>query len=417
MLEKYFTYGHIIARHRAGLFGVHIDGLAEDLCIAGYKWQGIRFAIATVRRLGCWMDCRNLRVCDVSEQVIAEFRREPGRRSLIQHGGVAALHALLARLRRWGVAPVQVQPEGGVLERIERDFALYLRQERALSPVTVKSYCPVAHLFMAERCAAGSVDLARLCAVDIHEFVVRRIGSCHPKRMQLILSALRSFLRFLYLRGQTALPLADHIPAVAGWRLSEIPKWLSREAVERTLASCDRHSAIGQRDYAILMLLARLGLRAGEIVSMELADIRWEAGELSVCGKGQQRKRFPLLQDVGQAMAAYLQNVRPPCRSRRVFLRTRAPYRGLGNSSSLDAIVSRAFSRAGLDPPNKGAHVFRHSLATSMLRNGATLTEIGQILHHKSPNTTAIYAKVDISGLRALAQPWPGDREHEPTTE
>jgi integrase len=226
--------------------------------------------------------------------------------------------------------------------------------------------------------------------------------------MQLTLTALRSFLRFLYLRGQIAVSLADHVPKVAGWRLSEPPKWLSADAIERTLACCDRRSATGQRNYAILILLARLGLRAGEIVSMELDDIRWETGEISVCGKGQQRKRFPLPDDVGQAVATYLKNGRPSCSSRRVFLRTRAPYRGLGNSSSLDAIVSRALSRAGIDPPSKGAHLFRHSLATNMLQNGATLTEIGQILHHKSPNTTAIYAKVDINGLSALARKWPG---------
>ena len=410
MLEDFFTNGWVIARHRAGLFGVHIDGFAEDLCSEGYRQQTVRFAIAVVRRFGRWMDGRDCRACDISEKAIAEFCRRQGRRSWIQHGGATALRALLARLRRLGVAPVRVQPKGGFVERIERDFATYLRQERALSPATLKHYCPVARLFMVERFGAGPIDLAAFGAVDIHEFVLRRTRSYRSKHLQLILTALRSFLRFLYLRGHIAVPLADHIPAVAGGRLSEIPKWLNAKAIERTLACCDRRSAIGQRDYAILMLLARLGLRAGEIVSMELADIRWEAGEFSVCGKGQQRKRFPLLEDVGQAVAAYLQNGRPRCRSQRVFLRTRAPYRGLGNSSSLDAIVRRAFSRAELDPPNKGAHVFRHSLATSMLQNGATLTEIGQILHHKSPNTTAIYAKVDLRGLRALARPWPGDR-------
>jgi site-specific recombinase XerD len=410
MLEDFFTHGKIIARHRTGLFGAHADGLAEHLRIEGYARQSIRFAIATVRRFGRWMDRCDLCANDVSEKVIARFCRRRGGRALIRHGGAAALRALLAHLRRSGIAPVRVQPEGGVPERIERDFAIYLRQERALAPATVKNYCPIARLFMGERFAAGSGYPAKLCTVDIHEFVLHRIRSCRPKRMQLILTALRSFLRFLYLRGQIAAPLADHIPAVAGWRLSETPKWVDADDIERTLASCDRRSAIGQRDYAILLLLARLGLRAGEIVSMELDDIRWETGEIRVCGKGQQRKRFPLPQDVGRAVAAYLKNVRQPCSSRRVFLRMRAPYRGLGNSSSLDKIVSQALSRAGLDPPSKGAHLFRHSLATNMLQNGATLTEIGQILHHKSPNTTAIYAKVDISGLRALARPWPGDR-------
>ena len=410
MLEDFFTLGKVIARHRTGLFGAHIDGFVEHLRVEGYARQSVRFAVAAVQRFGRWMDNQGLRASDASEKAISEFCRKQCSRSWIQTGGAAALHGLLGRLRRLGIALTPVQPEGEALDRVERDFATYLRQERALSAVTLKNYCPVARLFMDEQFASGSVDLSRLCAVDIHEFVLRRTHSCRPKRLQLILTALRSFLRFLYLRGQIAVPLADRIPAVAGWRLTEPPKWMDAAAIERTLASCDRHSAMGQRDYAILMLLARLGLRAGEIVSMELDDIRWETGEIRVCGKGQERKRFPLPQDVGQAVAAYLKNVRRPCSSRRVFLRTRAPYRGLGNSSSLDKIVSQALSRAGLDPPSKGAHLFRHSLATNMLQNGATLTEIGQILHHTSPNTTAIYAKVDISGLRALARPWPGDR-------
>jgi site-specific recombinase XerD len=354
------------------------------------------------------MERRDLLVKDASEEKIAEFGQR--RRSWIRRGRLAALHTLLIRLRRLGIASVPVQPEGGPLEKIERDFATFLRSERALSTATVTNYCPVARLFMVERFAEGSVDLGRLCVVDIHEFILRRSRRCRPKRMQLTLTALRSFLRFLYLRGRIATPLADHIPAVAGWRLTEPPKWLGADAIERTLACCDRRSATGRRNYAILILLARLGLRAGEIVSMELDDIRWETGEISVCGKGPQRKRFPLPDDVGRAVATYLKNGRPSCRSRRVFLRTRAPYRGLGHSSALGSIVSRALLRAGIDPPRKSAHLFRHSLATNMLHNGATLTEIGQILHHKSPNTTAIYAKVDLSGLRALARPWPGEK-------
>jgi site-specific recombinase XerD len=408
MLEDYFTFGHIIARHRAGLFGAHVDGLTEDLSSKGYVRQSVRSAIAAVRGFGAWMDRQDLRLKDVSEEMIAEFVR--GRRFWTRCGRSAALHTLLTHLRRLGLVSERAQPKAGPLEEIEREFATFLRTERALSAATVTNYCPIARLFMVERFATGYVDLARLSVVDIHEFVLRHVHSCGPKRMQLTLSALRSFLRFLYLRGQIAVPLADHIPAVQGRRLSEPPKWLSAEAIERTLACCNRRSAAGQRNYAILMLLARLGLRAGEVVSMELDDIRWETGEISVCGKGQQRKRFPLPEDVGQAVAAYLKHVRRPCSSRRVFLRVRAPYRGLGNSSTLDTIVSRALSRAGIEPPNKGAHLFRHSLATTMLHNGATLTEIGQILHHKSPDTTAIYAKVDIGGLRALAQSWPGDK-------
>lgn len=410
MLENYFTLGKVIARHRAGLFGAYIDGLVEQLDAEGYKRRTVRSAVAAVQRFGRWMDRHGLRAGDASEKNIGEFSRmrciHAGRRS----GEAAMLRVLLARLRRLGIASMPVQPDGGIQERIAQDFATYLRQERALSEATLKNYVPVARLFMDERCASGSGDLTKLCAVDIHEFVLCRVPSCCPKRIQLILSALRNFLRFLYLSGQLIVPLGDHMPTVAGWRLNEPPKWLAPDDIERAIESCDLSSDAGQRDYAILMLLARLGLRAGEVLSMKLEDIRWDTGEIRVCGKGQQRKCFPLPQDVGKAVAAYLENVRRPCSSRRVFLRIRAPYRGLAHSASVGAIVRRALSRAGLDPPSKGAHLFRHSLATNMLQNGATLTEIGQILHHKSPNTTAIYAKVDLSGLHALARPWPGDK-------
>lgn len=410
MLEDFFSRGKVVARHRTGLYGAYIDELVGHLCAEGYTRRTVRSAVAVVQRFGCWMDRHGFRATDASEKVIGEFCRMQCTRAGKRSGEAAALRVLLVHLRRLGIASTPVQPEDGTLERIEREFATYLRQERALSEATLKNYVPVARLFMDNRCASGSSDLAKLCAVDIHEFVLSRVRSCRPKRLQLILCAVRSFLRFLYLRGQLAVPLAEHLPRVAGWRLSDPPKWIASDAIEQTLASCDRSAAVGQRDYAILMLLARLGLRAGEIVSMELEDIRWETGEIRVCGKGQQRKCFPLSQEVGKAVAAYLKNVRRPCSSRRVFLRIRAPYRGLGHSSSLGSIMRRALSRAGLDPPSKGAHLFRHSLATHMLQNGATLTEIGQILHHKSPNTTAIYAKVDMSGLRALARPWPGDR-------
>lgn len=410
MLENYFTLGKVIASHRAGLFGAYIDELVEQLDAEGYKRRTVRSAVAAVQRFGSLMDRHGLRAGDASEKTIGEFCRMRCTHTRRRSGEAATLRVLLAHLRRLGIASMPVQPDGGIQERIARDFATYLRKERALSEATLKSYVPVARLFMDERCASGSGDLTELCAVDIHEFVLCRVPSYCPKRMQLIISALRNFLRFLYLRGQLTVPLADHLPRVAGWRLSEPPKWLDSDAIERTLVSCDRSSDVGQRDYAVLMLLARLGLRAGEIVSMELEDIRWETGEIRVCGKGQQLKCFPLPQDVGEAVAAYLENVRRPCSSRRVFLRIRAPYRGLAHSASVGAIVRRALSRAGLDPPSKGAHLFRHSLATHMLQNGATLTEIGQILHHKSPNTTAIYAKVDLSGLHALARPWPGDR-------
>jgi site-specific recombinase XerD len=223
-----------------------------------------------------------------------------------------------------------------------------------------------------------------------------------------MLSALRSFFRFLRLQGATATDLAAAVPSVADWRLARVPQWIPAAQVNQILRHCDQQTRVGQRDYTILLLLARLGLRAGEVVGMTLDDLDWEAGDVVVRGKGGRQDRMPLPRDVGQALATYVRHGRPPCLSRRVFICAKAPRRGFSSSVAVCTIVRRALARAGLHPPSTGAHLLRHSLATEMLRRGASLAEIGEILRHRHPDTTAIYAKVDLRALRALAPPWPG---------
>lgn len=220
-------------------------------------------------------------------------------------------------------------------------------------------------------------------------------------------SALRSFFRFLFGRGKLHADLALSVPTVANWRLSTVPKYLAAEEIQRLLDSCERKTPTGARDYAILLLLARLGLRAGEVVALTLDDVDWRSGEIHVRGKGLIHDRMPLPPDVGEAIASYLRTGRPRCRSRQLFICGKAPRHGLAGPSTLTTIVRRALARANLHPPSKGAHLLRHSLATSMLRSGATLGEIGEVLRHRTTNTTEIYAKVDFNGLRSLAQSWP----------
>ncbi|MCX6926147.1 MAG: site-specific integrase [Verrucomicrobia bacterium] len=199
------------------------------------------------------------------------------------------------------------------------------------------------------------------------------------------------------------------VPTVAGWRLSELPHYLEPAEVEKVLDVCDRRRKVGKRNYAILLLLARLGLRAGEVVSLGLDDLDWNAGELRIRGKGARVDKLPLLEDVGEAIADYLWKARPCCSSRRVFVHIKAPYEGFGRPpNGICCIVRRALKSAKLNPAHKGAHILRHSLATRMLRKGASLLEIGRVLRHKTIQTTEIYAKVNLNALRALAQPWPG---------
>jgi integrase/recombinase XerD len=221
-------------------------------------------------------------------------------------------------------------------------------------------------------------------------------------------SALRSFLQYARFSGELELDLAAAVPVVANWSMPSIPRAIAPDQVRQLLISIDRSTAVGRRDYAILLLLARLGLRSGEVVSLELDDIDWNKGLLRVRGKSGQRNELPLLEEVGRAISAYLQSGRPDSTSRRVFLRAKAPVRGFRSASGVGSIVRHSLKRAGVDAPTCGAHQFRHGLATEMLRQGASLDKIGDVLGHRYPQTTKIYTKVDIKALRTLALPWLG---------
>jgi site-specific recombinase XerD len=319
------------------------------------------------------------------------------------------LSLLLRQLRQANVIPALVAPaHESPLDRLERDYARFLTQERGLVQATLENYLPVARRFLSRRFGARRIRLDALRAKDVTNFILGDTSTFSPKRVQLTTSALRSFLGFLYQAGQLANNLAAAVPTVARGCLSGLPQSLEPEQVERLVGHCDQHCPAGRRDYAVLLLLARLGLRAGEVVQLSLEDINWEAGELLIRGKSARVDRLPLPPDVGRALVHYLKQGRPRCSSRRVFIRTKAPRQGFSGSAAIDGIVDRALTRAQLDPEHRGAHLLRHSLATRMLRGGASLTQIGQILRHQLPQTTEIYAKVNLTALRALAQPWPG---------
>jgi site-specific recombinase XerD len=288
------------------------------------------------------------------------------------------------------------------------EFRFYLRQERALAPSTEFYYLAFVSDFLTERFGVGPVDLSCLCAMDVTGFVRRRAAKIQSKRVQLMTTALRSFLRFARYRGDIDKDLAACVPAVANWKLSTIPRALPPRQVELVLDSIDRKTAMGRRDYAILLILARLGLRAGEIKALTLEDLDWREGLITVRGKAGRYSQLPLPAEVGEAIAEYLQDGRRTASSRCVFLRTRAPIGGFKGQWGIGSIVKHALARAGIDSPRKGAHQFRHGLASQMLRRGASLFEIGELLRHRSPQTTAIYAKVDLASLSTLALPWPG---------
>jgi site-specific recombinase XerD len=272
----------------------------------------------------------------------------------------------------------------------------------------VQYYLATVRRFLRERFGMQPLRLNALCPRDVTGFMVQQARRYRPGHAKLLATALRSFFRFLLQQGAITNDLAQAVPTVANWSGSTLPKFMNAEDVERLLQSCDRTTSQGQRDYAILLLLARLGLRAGEVAALTLDDLDWESGALLVRGKGARQDRLPLPHEVGEALVAYLREARPPSAIRQVFLCLRAPRRGFAGGQAVGTVVRRALGRAGLHPTHKGAHLLRHSLATQMLRNGASLIEIGELLRHRQIDTTRIYAQVDQVALRALALPWPG---------
>ena len=372
-------------------------------CVTG--WNKLRL----VADLSRWVAQSKLRLKDLNERRVAKFLEWRWRRVVYRSGDKCTLAHLLQHLRQLDVIPPPTPAPLTPIDGMERAYGHYLRQERGFMSGSVGQYLTVARRFLWHRFRDGKIRLKELHTKDVSDFVLKDSGIRGRRSAQLMTSVLRSFLNYLFQEGKTATNLAAAIPATAGGRLSELPRYLEAAEVEKLLRSCDRRQNAGRRDYAVLVLLARLGLRAGEVANLELDDFDWTAGELVVRGKGNRVDRMPLLQEVGKALADYLKRGRPGCSTRRVFVHCKAPYAGFSSPpNAVSGIVNRALGRAGLNPVNRGAHLLRHSLATNLLRNGASLTQIGQVLRHQQTQTTEIYAKVDVNALRALAQPWPG---------
>jgi integrase/recombinase XerD len=389
-----------------GSLAAHLDKFGEFLVGEGYVSETIKAKCALVADLSHWLKQRGVPLAKLDETRLKQFHAH--RRGSRRRGDVFTGHQLLELLRRLGVVPALPQKvDQTALGQLTRDYERFLSSERGLAPATLISYLPIVRRFLTAHFGNKALRLQDLQPQDLHRFILRQVPRGSRTYSKLMVTALRSFLRFLCQRGSTKTDLASALFGVAHWRLSHLPKSLPPDQVERLLRCCDRSTASGQRDYAILLLLARLGLRGGEVLAMTLDDLDWERGEILVRGKGQRLERLPLPKDVGTALVHYLRQVRPTCLTRKVFIRLKAPRRGL-RQTSICCVVRRALQRAGLNPDFKGAHLLRHSLATKMLGRGASLGEIGQLLRHRQPTTTQIYAKVDIKALRAIALPWMG---------
>lgn len=392
-----------------GPLACHVDAFATQLLRKGYAQNTVGAKCDLLADLSRWLERRGLPLAALDESRLTQFLATRRRRIKPRRGDRATGQQLLEHLRELEEIAAAVQRmDRTPLACLTHEFEEFLRAERGLASSTVADYSHTARDFLKSRFRGPALHLDRLRPQDLHGFVLREVQRVSRSHGKGAIAGLRSFMRFLLQRGAIQTDLALTLPGVATWRLSHLPKSLPPEQVEQLLACCDRRTPTGKRDYAILLLLARLGLRGGEVLAMTLEDLDWERSEIVVRGKGQRLERLPLPAEVGAALACYLCEVRPARATRRVFIRMKAPLQGFAGPSAIGCIVRRALRRARLNPELKGAHLLRHSLATNLLRRGASLGEIGQLLRHRQPTTTQIYAKVDIAALRGIALPWPG---------
>lgn len=400
----------VLSQPLDGPLSGHIAAFAQWARDQGYAWASRYRQVLLAACFSRWLGQQAITIRRVSAEHLPRYLRSRARRAQIHRGDTAALRHFVDFLRHDGVIrsqKVAPRPQSPV-EREAHAFETYLRDERMLAEATITYYVTFVREFLADRFGRGRVTLARLHAGDVVRFVQRRASQLHVKRAKQLTTALRAFLHYGRYRGDITQDLVAAVPSVANWSMPSIPRAIPAASVRQLLASINRQTGRGRRDYAILLLLARLGLRASEVAFLELDDLNWEGGQVTVRGKRGARAALPVPADVGAAIAAYLRHGRPRSSCRRVFLRAHAPIRGFAGPSAIACVVRDAIERAGVSAPTKGAHQFRHGLATQMLRSGASLTEIGEVLRHRSPETTTIYAKVDLDALRTLALPWPG---------
>jgi len=388
-----------------GPLACYAEGFREDLLGQGYTQGSAAHQIHLMAHVSRWLEASGLEPADLDDGVAGQFlaaRRAGGYAAL---RSARALAPLLGYLRGLGVAAAARMPAPQAPgDRLVGRFAEYLARERGLAADSIRSYTGVASRFLAE--VAIGDGAGTLTAAAVTGFVRRECGRRGVASAKATVTGLRALLRFLYLDGQITVPMAGAVPSAACWQLAALPRAVSPADLARIMDSCDRRSLAGRRDFAILLLLARLGLRAGEVAALELGDINWRQGEITIRGKGSRRDSLPLPADVGEAVAGWLAEGRPrDTAGPAVFVRLRPPHGRLA-STSVSYVVRRACARAGIAAA--GAHRLRHAAAAGMLAAGGTLAEIGQVLRHARPGTTAIYAKADVLALSPLARPWPG---------
>ena len=387
----------------------YLEGFATQMASVGYTSLTIGFYLGSAIHFGGWVEASGLDFVDINEETIRAFGAHhcecPGRRSQkrVSRAYTARVQCFADFLRQHGAITAIADSTAEIPSPLSL-FRDWLLRHRGLAMPTVERH----ERLINQMLPALGTDAGEYNAASVRSVILDQIRGCRPAHAKTIVGALRVYLRFLATSGACQPGLDHTLPTVAEWKLSSLPRYLDAQQVARLIDSCSKDGPQGWRDRAIVLLLLRLGLRAGDIASMRPTDIDWQEATLLVRGKGRRDVRLPLPQDAGDAVLDYIEHARPQIPIDRVFLCAKAPFRPIRSGPIVSGIVRAALRRAGIEnPPSHGANLLRHSAATMMLRAGATLDEIGTVLRHKSPDTTAHYAKVDIAALQQIAQPWP----------
>lgn len=415
MLEQFFKVPRVLERLRTGRVGGTLDDFAAFLHRRGHCKRGIQRHVRAAAHFGRWLESEDIPLAALDESVARRFLDEhlPRCRCWVPAGEpIAVVRAAVDHLlfqvigrRVLGRSRARAEPEHPVL----RSFGEYLRATRGLAPRTCHAYVQRVDSFLASLPGSDPIDLTRLSAADLAAYVTSVASRVRPGTTKQVTKALRSFVGYLRLSGLCGSKLAGAVPSVAHWKLSHLPKVLNDEELRGLIGSFDRRTALGRRNYAIVQCLVWLGLRASEAAHLSLDDIDWRSGTVRLTGKQRRVRLLPLPAELGSAIAGYLRRGRPSTVSRLVFVHHTAPLGAPLTSSAVGSVVRAAWRRTGLQVRFKGTHALRHTAATRLLRAGVSLKAIADILGHRSIDTTAIYTKVDVTRLTAVALPFPTD--------
>lgn len=413
MLEEYFEHRFVLRRLRASPAGPYLDGFAASLCVDRHRRSSMRKFLRAAAHFAEWSRSQGIAVGALDDAALEKFvahlpkcsclRRDGRKKSDKNHSIVPGARRFLDYLRVNGVVP-DVQDAGEPGPPLLIGFDRWMLHHRGVKEVTLDSYRGLLRQLL----DAQGDDPAAYTASGLRRFVLDRANLLRHKSAGKVASATRMFLRYLAAEGRCDANLIAAIPRIAEWPLASLPRYLASETVDRLIASCDMTTPTGIRDRAILLVLARLGLRPADVAHLRLKDVDWEGARLRVFGKGRRESWLPLPQDVGDSFLRYLEEARPDIADDHVFITVQAPIGPFRTATAVGGVVKSAVNRTGVKTRSKGAYILRHSAATEMLRQGASMGQIGVVLRHRSVNTTAIYAKVDIGLLRTMVQPWPG---------